>query len=72
MKKNIGSYQCYNLYDVTDGKNSHYYIATSCYLSEGFITCSGDTQEELKRNIDKTVNQIKVNSILCKNCRNRD
>ena len=60
IKKEIEDYKCYTIYDIIDAAKIHHYMATSPYLNDGCITCTGSSLEEIKNNIDKVHRRIKL------------
>lgn len=48
------------MYDVIDAAKVHHYMASSPYLTEGFVTRVADTEAGLKLEIDKTIARIKL------------
>lgn len=59
-KVNCGYYKGYDMYQITDAKNQKHYMATSAYLTEGFVTRTSDTLDGLKLEIDKTIQRIRL------------
>ena len=57
-------YKYYTIYKITDAIGQVHYMATSPYLTDGCITCLGDTLSEIKFNIDKVLQRIKLLSTL--------
>lgn len=57
-------YKCYTIYKITDAKDNVHYMATSLYLTSGCITCLGDTSVEIKAEIEKVLQRIKLLSTL--------
>jgi hypothetical protein len=64
VKKEIETYRCYIIYDIIDAANIHHYMATSSFLTDGCVTQVGSTLEEVKANIDKVHQRIKLLSTL--------
>lgn len=57
-------YKYYTIYKITDAKDNVHYMATSDYLTSGCITCLGFSPSEIKLNIDKVLQRIKLLSTL--------
>ena len=53
-------YRNYNIYQIIDGAKNNFYNAHSPYLTSGLVTVTGDSLEEIKRNIDKIHERIKL------------
>ena len=58
-KESCGYYKGYDMYLIVDAAKQKHYMATSVYLTEGFVTRTSDTLEGLKLEIDKTIQRIK-------------
>lgn len=57
-------YKYYTIYKITDAKDNVHYMATSDYLTSGCVTCLGFSPAEIKLNIDKVLQRIKLLSTL--------
>lgn len=63
-KEYFCDYKYYTIYKITDAKDNVHYMATSPYLTSGCITCLGDTPTEIKAEIEKVLQRIKLLSTL--------
>lgn len=63
-KEYFCDYKYYIIYKITDAIGQVHYMATSDYLTDGCITCLGFTPAEVKLNIDKVLQRIKLLSTL--------
>lgn len=63
-KEYFCDYKYYTIYKITDGIGQVHYMATSPYLTSGCITCIGYSPAEIKAEIEKVLQRIKLLSIL--------
>lgn len=53
-------YRTYIIYQIIDGVGNTFYNAHSPYLTSGLVSTTGDSLKEIKANIDKIHNRIKL------------
>lgn len=57
-------YKYYTIYKITDAADNVHYVAHSPYLTSGCITCIGYSPAEIKAEIEKVLQRIRLLSTL--------